>query len=276
VLTLCGSPTAQSSAQTVGTPGGLPTFEVASVKRNKTIDAPRGGLLQPGRFVQTGVTLRTLIGMAYSKPGVQLVDMAGGPDWMDTDRFDVEGKGPFTLADYLPTADGNAPPVYLMLRSLLAERFKVVVHTESRELSAYALVVNGKLGPKMTRSDVDCDAVLNAMAQSARPPAPPPGTRPRCSVGTGRGRIVGEDLSMARFAGVLSGSVNRTVKDQTGLKGNFNLTLDWSPDELSQNNAAPGISIFTALQEQLGLKLESTRAPVDVLVIDHAEQPTPD
>ena len=80
---------------------------------------------------------------------------------------------------------------------------------------------------------------------------------------------------MEQLANVLSGPVNRTVRDKTGLKGNFDLTLEWTPDDLSPN-AAPGASIYTALQEQLGLKLESTRGPVEVLVIDRAEHPTPD
>jgi uncharacterized protein (TIGR03435 family) len=251
------------------------SFEVASVKPNQIIDVPRGGRIEPGRFTQTGVTLQQLIRMPYGQSGAP---MFGGPNWIDSDRFDVEGKGNFTLAGYLPGRNGSAPPVYSMLRSLLEERFQLRLHTEQREMPVYALVMAGgdrKLGPQLTRSDVDCDAMLDAIAKTGKLPAPPqPGKAPPCSAGPRPGGLVGEDLSMERLANLLSGQVNRTVKDRTGLKGNFDVMLTWTPDDLANNTS--GISIFTALQEQLGLKLEATRGPVTVVVIDHVEHPTPD
>ena len=249
-----------------------PAFEVASVKPNKTLGAQRGGRLQPGHFSQTAVTLRQLIRMAYGAS-----QMAAAPDWIDTDLFDVEGKGDFAMADYLPGADGSQPPVYAMLRSLLVERFKLAAHTESRDTAIYALVTankDGRLGPQLKHSDVDCDAILAAIAKTGKLPLVEPGKGPPCSASPRPGRIIGHDLSMERLAGALSGPVNRTVRDHTGLKGNFDVALEWTPDDLSPNGAS-GVSIFTALQEQLGLKLESMRGPVDILVIDHVEQPTP-
>jgi bla regulator protein blaR1 len=247
-------------------------FEVASVKPNKTVGAQRDGRLQPGHFSQTAVTLRQLIRMAY---GVS--QMAGAPNWIDTDLFDVEGKGTFAMADYLPGADGSQAPVYAMLRSLLMERFKLAAHTESRDTAIYALVTankDGRLGPQLKHSDVDCDAMLAAIAITGKLPVVEPGKAPPCSASPRPGRITGKDLSMERLAGALSGPVNRIVRDRTGLKGNFDLALEWTADDLSPNGAS-GVSIFTALQEQLGLKLESVTGAVDVLVIDHVEQPTP-
>ena len=262
-------------AQAPATPE-RPSFEVASVKPNKSVEAGRGGLAQPGRFVRTANTLRQLIRAAYSRPFEHL-DILGGPGWLDSDLFDIEGKGSFSLADYVPRGN-NPPAVYLMLQSLLAERFKLAVHMETRQLPVYDLVManqDGKFGPRLQRSNVDCDAMINTFAKTGQWPTPPaPGQAPPCSTGTFSGKIVIEDLSMPQIANILAGPVDRVVKDRTALPGNFDLTLEWAPDELARNSG--GASIFTALQEQLGLKLVSTRGPVDVLVIDRAEHPTPD
>ena len=115
--------------------------------------------------------------------------------------------------------------------------------------------------------------MINTFAKTGQWPTPPaPGHAPPCSTGTFHGRIVIEDLTMAQLANILGGTLDRVVKDHTGLTGNFDATLEWAADDLSRG----GVSIFTAVQEQLGLKLVSTREPVDVLVIDRAEHPTPD
>jgi len=174
-----------------------------------------------------------------------------------------------------------------MLRTLLEERFKLVVHQETRDLPIYALTLarsDGKLGPKLVRSDVDCDKVIAELAEAirktGRPPLGPPGQAPPCSTGGPPGKFTGNDITMQMLADVLIASVNRmdavdrVVVDRTGLSGGFDLTLEWTPDELVA--ASSGASIFTALQEQLGLKLEPTRGPVEVIVIDHVERPTPD
>jgi uncharacterized protein (TIGR03435 family) len=179
-----------------------------------------------------------------------------------------------------------------MVRTLLEDRFKLAVHDETRELPIYALTLargNGRLGPKLVRSDVDCDKALAELADSLRKtgrlPPGPTGQAPPCSTGGPPGKFQGNDITMQMFADVLtasvnrarggvSPSVNRVVVDRTGLEGAFDLNLEWTPDEMSPD--ASGGSIFTALQEQLGLKLEPTRGAVEVLVIDHAELPTPD
>lgn len=268
---------AQVRAQSPDAVVNGPAFEVASVKLNKMLDARRGASIQPGRFVRTAIPLRQLINVAYDI-AFHGRDVVGGPEWVDSDRFDIEGRGDFTLADYLPTADGSPGLVYQMLRTLLAERFKLVIHAEAREQPIFALVManrDGKLGPQLKRSNVDCDAVLRAFAKNGKwQPALEPGKGPPCSRGGPEGRLVVEDLSMFQIAAILSGSANRVVKDQTGLTGNFDLTLEWAPDEAALN--AGGVSIFTAMQEQLGLKFESQRGPVEVIVIDQVERPTPD
>ena len=214
----------------------LPAFEVASVKVNKTVDARRDGTLQPGRFAQMAVSLRSLVRMAYTSPfgGRNVV---GGPEWVDSERFDVDARGKFELADFLPGPDGSPALVYQMLQSLLVERFKLVVRIEARDEPIYALVLSnrdGRFGPQLHRSDVDCGAVLKEFAQTGKWQTPlEPGKGPPCSSGGAPGRVRIEDFSMAQLAAVLSGPANRVVRDQTGLNGAFDLTLDYTPDELA-------------------------------------------
>ena len=180
-----------------------------------------------------------------------------------------------------------------MLRQLLAERFKLVVHTEDREMPIYALVLNradGKLGPQIKVSDVDCAGMLGRGRGRgpAGPPAPPaPGERMPCGIRMGKGNMAVGGATLTQVAGTLGTFVGRVVVDKTGLTGNYEFTLTWTPDNLPQRppgapeplfNGSPidpnGPSIFTAVQEQLGLKLDSQKGPVSVLVIDRAEHPT--
>jgi bla regulator protein blaR1 len=187
-----------------------------------------------------------------------------------------------------------------MLRALLADRFKLVVHKESREMPIYALVTarsDKKFGPQIHPTTIDCAALAaqstlrekegkekskeeRGSAPLAKPAA---GQRPPCTMMMAPGRMSASAMTMATLASSLSGSVQRTVLDQTGIKGTFDLDLTWTPDRMPQGSAGGnppgkskalkidpnGPSIFSALQEQLGLKLESTKGPVDVLVIDH-------
>jgi uncharacterized protein (TIGR03435 family) len=179
-----------------------------------------------------------------------------------------------------------------MVRTLLEDRFKLTVHNETRELPIYALTLarsDGRLGPKLVRSDIDCEKALAELADSLRKtgrlPTSPVGQAPPCSTGGPPGKFVGNDITMQMFADVLTASVNRgrggvsssvdrVVVDRTGLQGAFDITLEWTPDDAPPD--VSGGSIFTALQEQLGLKLEPTRGPVDVIVVDRVEPPTPD
>ena len=245
-----------------------PTFEVASVKPNTSDALSQPPLLQPGgRLIATNVTLARLIRAAYG-----LRDIAGGPPWIDRDRFDIIARSDRLAALNTPEFVRQA---WSSLRTLLEERFALRVHTETRQMPIYALVTersDGTLGPRMTRSDVDCAALLDAMKKGERIVASPSRTAgPPCSMAGGSGLIRGNALDMTRLAGTLGNHVDRPVLDRTGLAGVFDLELKWSPD------ATPdGVSVFTALQEQLGLKLQPGTGPIDVLVIDSVQQLIPD
>jgi uncharacterized protein (TIGR03435 family) len=249
-----------------------PAFEVASVKENRSRTAAWSMTAPPGgRFNFTNATLDTIIRWAYRLQDFQL---AGAPDWTGSTRFDVVAK-----------AGGSPPPDEMqlqgMMQTLLAEHFKLVSHMETRELPTYALMLvgrEGKPGVNLHASPVDCAAVAAAARTGAlRPPLP--GGRPLCGIRMGAGTMTAGGITMARLVPDLSRLVNRVVVDRTGLAGAFDLDLRWTPESLSRD-AQPSDpnapSIFTAVQEQLGLKLEATKGPVEVLVIDHVEHPRED
>jgi uncharacterized protein (TIGR03435 family) len=262
-----------------------PTFEVASVRPNKTGDGRVMLGLQPGgRFNATNVPLRLLLRQAFN---VQESQIIGGPDWMGSDRFDIVAKAP--EGEF--TADVMRP----MLRSLLAERFKLVVHNETREMPIYALVkarADGKLGPNLAPAAVDCAAVMRGRRGGGPPPAPPqPGQKLECGFMIGPGRLNAGGMPLLNLAQTLSSQVGRIVLDRTELTGNYDFELTYSFEGLGSVfpgggpplvNGAPAPvdpnmpNLFTALQEQLGLKLDSQRGAVDVIVIDSVEQPIAD
>jgi len=259
-----------------------PAFEVASVKVNASADARTGGRLAGTTFAMTNETLWRLIGEAYADPqALPRFRIVGGPNWIDTERFDVEGVAAKPL---------DRPQAEHMLRAVLAERFKLIVHTETRQLSVLALRTarrDGSLGPQLRRTDVDCAA---PRATATTPP--PSANGPQCVLQFGFGRSTADGLTIKELAAALSRFTARTVIDQTALAGPFQWTLAWTPDTLPSRAAGTppdqpvtvngiaidpnGPSLFTAVEEQLGLKLEPTKGPVDVLVIDHVERPTPD
>ena len=267
---------AQTSAQTSVS---RPNFDVTSVKPNPT--GVRSGAIQPGRFAQSAVTVRQLVRMAYGTNQI-----VGGPGWIDSELFDVEGRGPFDLSGYLPGRDGSPPQVYLMLQQLLADRFNLVVHRATQQRPVYALVTSRRdqqLGPKLTRSTFDCEAMLAATVQSGRLPAPPSQGMPRCAVGGAPGHLIADSIDLTRLADFLSTSTDRAVIDRTELAGRFNVELQWTSDALGPAPSPPAgaattdapPALVTALQEQLGLKLDAVTAPIEVLVIDSADRPTP-
>ena len=273
---------AQSAAPAVANQA----FEVASVKPNKSGDGRIFFQMQPGgRFTATNVPLRELIRFAY---GIQTFQLVGGPDWIGSERFDIVAKAE---GDLPPSPLGGSPgPMQMMVRTLLVERFKLAVHNETRDLPVYALVMaraDGRLGPQLRASQVDCAALMAAARGRGGPPPAPPrtGERPPCGMFGGFGRMAAGGVPVAQLATNLSQRVNRVVLDRTGLTGLYEFELEFTPDQLPQGPPPPGApplppidpngpSIFTALQEQLGLKLDAQRGPVEVLVIDHVEQPT--
>jgi uncharacterized protein (TIGR03435 family) len=250
-----------------------PAFEVASIKRN--VSGAEGAQLRGlpgGRMAITNYTLRDIVRNAYFLQNFQI---SGGPEWMNNDRWDIVAKAEAT----------DVPPqsMMLMLRTLLADRFKLVVHTERRDSPVFALVLarsDGRLGSQLRPSSVDCAALI-AAAQARRERVPDqPGGRPGCGTRMTAGKMMATATTMADVARNMTPVAGRTIIDKTGLTGNFDLDLSWAPDP---QPSADGIrpqsdvpSLFTAVQEQLGLKLESQRAPVETLVIDSVERPTED
>jgi uncharacterized protein (TIGR03435 family) len=247
-------------------------FEVASIKPSTSVERLSGIQRQPGgRVTITNMTLRTLITFAYKLTGYQLV---GGPRWADRDTFDIVARINGNPTWGTP-GSGVPDPVEAAMQLLLADRFKLKTHREKREMDVYALVLAkpGTPGPGLTPSTTDCKALAEQARQGKTPP-PAAGVGPTpCSILGSVGRISFDGFGMPQVANMLIGQSGRIVVDHTGLSGNWQFILTFAPEGVTDSNAP---SFFTALQEELGLKLESTKAPVDVLVIDHVERPTPD
>jgi bla regulator protein blaR1 len=264
------------------------SFEAASIKPNLSGESNTSVRRLPGgRFTATNVPVALLVQMAHQ---LQLFQMQGVPAWLRTDRFDIVAK---LEGDPPPPPVGStlSDPMMLALQAMLADRFKLSAHWETPELPVYALVLaraDRKLGPSIRPAAVDCDAAAAASAAAAkegRNVSPNTPDRVSCGFRNSRGRIMFGGYPMTFFANGLANEVARAVVDRTGLAGNWDFELTYTRDsvrrpdvtEPAPANADPdGASLFTALQEQLGLKLESTTGPVRVLVIDRIEQPSPD
>jgi uncharacterized protein (TIGR03435 family) len=260
-------------------------FEAASVRPNKSGDLNQFIRRQAGgRITVTNMPLRQLITFAFQLQQQQLV---GGPGWIANDHFDIVAK---LEGDTVPIPPGAGPdPLALSMRTLLTERFKLVTHKETRDLDVYALTVarpDGKLGAAIKPSTTDCAALMSARRGGGQPPAPPDPNGPvQCGLRGSFGRISMGGFLMSEFARSLQGLAGRLVLDRTGLKGPYDLELNFAQDR-PNGPLPPGVepppvdpnapNLFTALQEQLGLKLESTKAPIEVMVIDSVDQPTID
>ncbi len=236
----------QAWSQTAAAPA---TFEVASIKLADPAANGSGTNTSRGRMTMTNMTLRRCILRAYR---VQEFQLTGGPGWVNTQGFDINAK----MGEGMDQLSGDAREERLreMLRSLLADRFNLVLRHEAKVLPAYALTV-AKGGLKLKPVEADGNT----------------------STSTGSRELKASKISMAQLATMLSGLVSRPVVDMTEAKGVYNLKLEWTPDDQASGksgNDLPGPSIFTALQEQLGLKLESHKTPVELLVIERAERPT--
>ena len=248
-----------------------PAFEVASVRPNTSGSGTISSRTLPGgRFEAINIPVIQLVQSAYQLRAFQIV---GAPAWL-SDRYDVVAKAE---GEFPPNTPGTIGAVPLMLQSLLADRFDLVAHKETRDMDIYALVrarADGQLGPRFRPSSLDCEAVWRT---GVKPPPPPPVPGMRqvqpCGMRAGGGNLVASAATLEVLTGNLSGATSRIVEDRTGLTGRFDIDLSWASD-VSADTTQP--SIFTALQEQLGLKLESTRAPVEILVIDSISRPGPD
>jgi uncharacterized protein (TIGR03435 family) len=244
-------------------------YEVVSIKRNTSIDAG-GGLrtLPDGTLVMVNQPLRSILSGAAPRPVREIV---GAPDWVMTERYDVTAK---------PPAGSTREQREEMRRTLFRQRMKLVAHVEDQERDTFALVLarsDGRLGPKMKRSTLDC---------SPRPPGAPPAPQPAdgadfsmvCGMRMSSTSIVSGAISMGQLVQSLGGLAGGLVNDRTGLEGFFTLELTYSqPGLTGANEAAPppdAPEFFTALQEQLGLRLVREKTMVPVLVIDSIERPS--
>lgn len=287
----CTTGAVRLGAQTVPPASASRAFEVASVKPNESGEPNMRFRLEPGgRFIAQNVPAGDLIRFAYA---VQPFQLEGGPSWLGSERFDVTAKA---AGDIPPLPPGQIGPVQLMVQHLLAERFRLVVHSATKDAPVYTLVrarADGPLGKAIQASTTDCEALMRERMAGPTggrggPPTPPqPGGRRPCGISTGPGTIGVDTMTMASVAQFLSQMVGRLVVDKTGLTSPYSFTLEYTPDQLAPTGVVPpggqlpppnpdGPSLFTALQEQLGLRLQSERGPVDVLVIDRIEPPTAD
>jgi uncharacterized protein (TIGR03435 family) len=281
------------STQTTSAP--MPSFEAASVKPNRSGDGRHGGTgMWPSEWTLTNVTTKYLIELAYNDnlAGALLRDelLLGGPSWVNSEKYDVDAKVEASLAGKLRklSPEQQEAQLSLMVQSLLTDRFKLKVSHESKEFPIYALVV-AKGGPKFLPTRFTPSGLPGADLKG-------PGGKPLPPAPAGKQRfwLHGDMRHLAMLLSRIP-DIGRLVLDQTGIKGNYDCVFEWAQDQSQESihagilngsedgkpatdNApspeSPGPSIFTAIQEQLGLKLESTTGPVEVLVIDHVERPS--
>jgi uncharacterized protein (TIGR03435 family) len=239
----------QPQDQTTPLAGPALAFQVATIKPAKP-DESLAIQIQGRRFATAGASLIDIMKYAY---GVHISQVVGGPEWMGSAKFDL-------LADPGTEARPASDEMKKMVQALIEDRFKLSYHHANRELPVYAIVV-AKSGPKLTKT-------------TKEPGIPVAGYRPSGELGVGNAAMTDFAAFLQRYA------MDRPVVDHTGITGRYDLMLRWTPDQAQLNgrpasddpNAPPGL--FTAIQEQLGLKLEAMKAPVEVMVIDHVEPPS--
>ena len=237
-----------------------PVFEVCTIKPSKPDAVGRGFRMNGRNFSTINTGVADLMSFAY---GITKKQLAGLPEWADSDKYDLAAK---------PEGEGmpNDRQIKMMVEKVLVERFKLKFHHEKRDMSVYVLSV-GKTGPKLNKSEADPNGL--------------PGLGFR-----GLGKFLARNATMQDFANVMqTTALDRPIVDQTGITGRWDFTLNWTPDEFqfsdlgprrppapaaADDNAAKDPDLFTAIQQQLGLKLEATKAPADVIVIDHVEKPS--
>jgi uncharacterized protein (TIGR03435 family) len=254
--------------------GHPPRFETADVSENTTGLPPIGGtrLGAPGYFSAAKVTLRQLIQSAYRRHALDQPLIEGGPEWIDSELFNINAR---TGGAHALDSDGVPRQTLLMLRTLLAEQFKLRVRTEVREMQVYALVLSrsdGTPGPRLRRSDVDCAEAVALMIKGQRP-------RANCGFQEYVGRYVPSVLTLPDLASLFSELVDRPVIDRTGLTGPYAAHLEGveiRPSGPFDSGYAPSDvarAMFAALPVELGLNLEATTAPIEVLVVEGAANP---
>ena len=253
--------TAQAQATPPAAEGVIPSFDVAGIHVHKPLPHERSHIVNTNdRFITVNEGLKAILEWAFDLPPSRIV---GGPEWINSARFDIEAKAENAL-DTVPQNDASAAKLEKrrMVQALLASRFGLAFHKEDRELPIYALVIS-RSGPMFLASQ-------------------PKGTT--INAGNGKIQVEGGDNTVALLAEWLAEALGRVVIDKTGIQGSYSINLKWTPDDsvspldgsgratLASDQTEP--PLFTAIQEQLGLKLEPLKAAVPVLVIDHIEMPS--
>jgi uncharacterized protein (TIGR03435 family) len=226
-------------------------FEIASIKPVDRADIPKSINFRGGGLKATNCSLKDLIQMGWD---VRSFQVTGGPGWLESEKYNVEAKPP-TLVDIFAPGSGGINHVRLMIQALLAERFELKLHREEKEMSVCFLRV-AKNGIRLERTGE--------------------GIGPKTSMNDGRGRLNATEIDMGMLARELGGAMGVAVIDQTALQGAYDIKLIWDPDQdpSAQASISALPSLFAAVQ-QIGLKLESGRASVEVLVVDHATKASP-
>jgi uncharacterized protein (TIGR03435 family) len=272
------------SAQAPPQPTETVTFEVASVKPNKTPNGPQNIQLSPsGLLTVVGLRLRDLVQIVYGSDEIQTPGQyVGLPSWALSDRFDISAKAEGPIAD----EQGRPTRIIAMLRSLLEERFQLKVHNETRDVPIYALMLANKEPKFGTLFKV---STANCYSRESPPPkdAPPDPAR-MCGIRGGNGNVTYVSTTMQQIARSFANYpvVGRPVVDRTGLKDKYDLHMEFTPafvdsptgdgSQVANPAADSGPNLFTALVEQAGLKLQADRGQVQFVVIDRVERPTPD
>jgi uncharacterized protein (TIGR03435 family) len=245
----------QSSAQ--DTVAVAPSYATVRIKPDKSGLQRQGLKLGPGELVVTNETLQMMIRDAYQ---IEFDQIHGGPDWLDTDRYDVQAKVDKAVLEDLKSLGREQGDLEQrrMLQTLLADHFKLVVHRDTRAVPGYDLVL-AENGPKLQQSLPGDAEVQGRVIQVAN------------------GHITGREVPIATLASLLSEQLGQTVVDKTGLTNHYDVTLEWPTSGDGQPESSPlessNAAIFAAVQAELGLKLEPHEAPREILVIDHVEKP---
>jgi uncharacterized protein (TIGR03435 family) len=246
--------------------GQGPAFEAVSIKVNRSGEE-RSSFR--GTLSGISVTNQTVLDIIRNVWNVNRLQIAGGPSWVGQDRFDVEAK---------VSGKAGRDELVAMMKTMLADRFKLAVHQEMRPIPVYALVLarpDGRFGPTLRQSLATCDR-SGPPPPGTPPPQPPPALDgvelPACGTNTGQGVLRAAGIQLEAFTRNMAGAAGRIIVDKTGLTGTFDVVLRFNPDANDTSSNLP--SLFAAVQEQLGLKLDPQTAPADVLVIDRVERPT--
>lgn len=244
-----------------------PAFDAVSIKVNASGEQNSSFGGRPGGIQVRNNTLRSIIRNIWNLNALQIV---GGPSWIDETRFDIVATAPGN-----PTRD----QMIAMAKTMMAERFKLVVHTETRPIPIYALMLtraDGKLGPNLRPSSLtDCNPPTPPAPGTPRPPAPPQLAGvdiPACGTNTNSGILRAGGVRLDSFTRNMANAAGRIIIDKTGLTGAFDMVLRFNPDPNNPSSDLP--TLFAAVQEQLGLKFDAQTAPAEVLVVDSAEKPT--